>query len=275
MKPVADPHCGDRCSCPSLPVRHCAGRPQRAGGSRPGRTEVVGGVCSAADRARPARRRPAAAGAAQCRRARAAAGRTPSDKGVWLPGPGHHRCSRQADRPAADAAVGAQGVRGSPDQRVRAAHALQAVRRRPRVPDALRRRVRRAARAAEDLHLRHRRAAHLPHDLHGRPLASDRRRCERRTAIRSAGGKATRSSRHRQLQRRLLVGSQGPAAHRAAAHASNAGRARTTTTMDYEAHRRRPRRLHRALDDEVVPTLGSEYRAVRVRLPAGRTTRTS
>ena len=84
---------------------------------------------------------------------------TPGKKGVWLPGGGGGATTnRRRSIPLQPwAALSRRPQRKS----ARAAHALQAVRRRASVPDAIRCRDRRAARAPAHLHLRHRRAAHL------------------------------------------------------------------------------------------------------------------
>ena len=91
-------------------------------------------------------------------------------------------------------AMGEGAARGSPEQRARAAHAMQAVRRRASVPHAVWRRDRRTSRTRACVHLRHRRPAHLSHGVHWTAARIRRTSLRPSTAIRLAGGKATRWS---------------------------------------------------------------------------------
>ena len=171
-------------------------------------------------------------------------GATPTEKGVWLPGPVDTESAAAEGHPLP--AVGQGALRRPQQQRARAAHALQAVGRGAPVPHAVRRRDGGDARAPARLHLRHRRAPHLPRGVHGRPLAPQGLHAHLLRPLDRLVGRRHAGDGHGRVQRRVLDGSRRPAAHHPAAHHREV-HAHRFQLHPLRADGGRPRRLHRAV----------------------------
>ena len=246
------------------PAATAAARASRRAGRRARRTRRW--WCSKAGRPGP---RPAGGPrkASAARRRREDSPRRRDAKGKGRVVAGRSRIQSAGPEGRAVPAMGEGAARGSPEQRARAAHAMQAVRRRASVPHAVWRRDRRTSRTRACVHLRHRRSAHLSHGVPGRPHASGELLSDLLRPFDWLVGRRHAGHRHRRLQRGLLDGPRRSAPHRQAAHhrAIDTHRCRG---VEVRAHGGRPRRLHETVDRRDDAALGGRHGALRVPVPA-------